>query len=62
MQAIENLSESRQAKLRYPEQSTPKLDLELVVVVERVAEIVIVIAAAEFALSFQTYRSREEAF
>ena len=38
------------------------LELELVVVVERVAEIAIAIAAAEFALSFPTYRSREEAF
>ena len=38
------------------------LELELVVVVERVAEIAIAIAMAEFAWSFPTYRSREEAF
>ncbi len=38
------------------------LELELVVVVARVAEITIVIAMAEFAWSFPPYRSREEAF
>ena len=37
------------------------LELELVVV-DLVAEIAITIAAAKFALSFPTYRSREEAF